>query len=92
MIRPMPGGPPLIRRVFNALWPPTVAAPTTDIALRDRIWMTTAVLARDLAEDPRLGWRGKSATDLWPIAERLAWHRWLFETGRLDEGRLPDAD
>lgn len=74
-----------LRRVFSQLFRPAAPAATTAADLADRIAIAADILARDLSEDPSLGFPWKTRTDLLPVARRLAWMRWRYETGRLTE-------
>lgn len=86
-----PGGQGLLRRVFNCLFGPTVPPPGSRQHLGDRLWLTSVILASDLADDRGLGFAALSDDERHAVATRLVWHRWLYETGRLDE-RRDDVD
>jgi hypothetical protein len=82
MMRPMPGGPALIRRVFESLFGATVAPADTAEHLADRVEITADILARDLSEDPGRGFRWKTRIDLLPMAQHWTFMAWLVRTGR----------
>lgn len=77
-----------IGRVFAAMFSQPVAQRGVPGRLADRIEFVADILARDLSEDPRRGWRWKTRADLMPMTRRMSWTKWRYETGRLTEGEV----
>lgn len=74
-----------VRRVLDGMFGPAVPPPTCAMGPMDRRWLTVVILADDLEQGEELGFEGQEPVDLLPVAERLAFHRWLVEIGRLSE-------
>lgn len=84
---------PYIRRFLGGLFGPIAPPAHVKQDVSERIEMAADILARKLVAADDSGWRlppdarGDEVADVLDTARRLAWHRWLYETGQFHDGQ-----